>query len=54
MAYRVKPGHEMTLEEIGEVMGCSRERVRQLEFSALRKLANRALVRHAVTEALTT
>lgn len=31
----------MTLREIGEVMGLSRERVNQLEFAALRKLAKR-------------
>lgn len=53
MAYQVKQGREMTLEEIGEVMGCSREYVRQIEFAALRKLANRGMVRAAVREALT-
>ena len=52
MAYQVKPGREMTLEEIGEVAGCSRERVRQLEFAALRKLSHRLDVRRAVSEAL--
>lgn len=31
-------GRPMTLGEIGEVLGVSRERVRQIEQSALRKL----------------
>lgn len=52
MAYRVKSGQEMTLEEIGAVAGCSRERIRQVEFSALRKLAGRPAVKAAVNEAL--
>ncbi len=53
MAYQIKPGHEMTLEEIGKIAGCSRERIRQLEFMALRKLSARPMVRAAVREALT-
>jgi len=52
MAYRVKPGVEMTLEQIGEIGGVSRERIRQVEFDALRKLARRPCVRAAVNEAL--
>ena len=32
------PGRQLTLEEIGTVMGVTRERVRQIEASALRKL----------------
>ncbi len=52
MAHPIRPGHEMTLEAIAEVAGCSRERVRQIEFAALRKLAGRPMVRRAVQEAL--
>lgn len=48
MAYQVRDGHEMTLAEIGEVAGISRERVRQIEFDALRKLAGRPGVRKVV------
>ena len=32
------PGREFTLEEIARLMGVTRERVRQIEFRALRKL----------------
>ena len=32
------PGRTLTLEEIAEVMGITRERVRQIEAGALRKL----------------
>lgn len=32
------PGRMLTLEEIGEIMGVTRERVRQIEARALRKL----------------
>jgi hypothetical protein len=32
------PGREFTLEEIAKLMGVTRERVRQIEFRALRKL----------------
>ena len=37
-------GHQMLLDEIGELMGVTKERVRQLEFSALRKLEHNARV----------
>ena len=32
------PGRSLTLEQIGTIMGVSRERVRQIEAHALRKL----------------
>ncbi len=32
------PGRMLTLEEIGSIMGVTRERVRQIEVRALRKL----------------
>ena len=32
------PGRSLTLEQIGNIMGVSRERVRQIEAQALRKL----------------
>ena len=32
------PGRTITLEQIGKIMGVSRERVRQIEAQALRKL----------------
>jgi len=32
------PGRMLTLEQIGEIMGVTRERVRQIEAHALRKL----------------
>ena len=32
------PGRSLTLEQIGSIMGVSRERVRQIEAHALRKL----------------
>ena len=33
-----EPGRSYTLQEIADVVGVSRERVRQLEFAALRRL----------------
>jgi hypothetical protein len=34
-----------TLEEIGQMMGLTRERIRQIEQSAMRKLAKRTMVK---------
>jgi hypothetical protein len=36
---RTYPGEAMTLEEIGQLLGCTRERVRQIELRALEKAA---------------
>jgi RNA polymerase primary sigma factor len=42
-------GQEMTLQEIGERYGYSRERVRQMEERALEKIRQRIEERHGVT-----
>lgn len=39
-------GRMKTLQEIGEMMGVSRERVRQIESYALRKLKNKKRANH--------
>ena len=39
------PGRQLTLEEIGQVMGVTRERVRQIEAHALRKLRHPSRMR---------
>lgn len=39
------PGRQLTLEEIGKVMGVTRERVRQIEAHALRKLRHPSRIR---------
>lgn len=36
------PGRQLTLEEIGTIMGLTRERVRQIEANALKKLRHPA------------
>lgn len=41
-AYRVIDGDEMTLEAIGEIACVTREMIRQIEASALRKLKRNA------------
>lgn len=43
----VKAHTPMTLEEIGAIMGCTRERVRQIETKALRKL-KRGLIERGI------
>ena len=40
------PGRQLTLEEIGKVMGVTRERVRQIEAHALRKLRHPSRIRY--------
>ena len=45
MRFRLeRNGQERTLEEIGNYFGVSRERIRQIESKALKKLRNPALV----------
>lgn len=39
-------GRMKTLQEIGELMGVSRERIRQLESSGFRKLKNKRRLKH--------
>ncbi|KAL8162598.1 hypothetical protein V2J09_014087 [Rumex salicifolius] len=39
-------GRTKTLQEIGELMGVSRERIRQIESSAFRKLTNKKRTKH--------
>lgn len=39
------PGRRLTLEEIGSIMGVTRERVRQIEALALRKLRHPSRIR---------
>lgn len=39
-------GRMKTLQEIGELMGVSRERIRQIESSAFRKLKNKKRTKH--------
>lgn len=46
MRYELFDGEVKTLEEVGEKLGISRERVRQLEQRALKKLKNIALKKH--------
>lgn len=38
-------GRMKTLQEIGEMMGVSRERIRQIESSAFRKLTNKKRIK---------
>ena len=39
------PGRQLTLEELGQIMGVTRERVRQIEARALRKLRHPSRMR---------
>ena len=38
LRYGLDDGRERTLEEVGQLFGITRERVRQIEFKAMRKL----------------
>ena len=38
MRYGLDDGHPRTLEEVGKAFGVTRERIRQIEAKALRKL----------------
>ncbi|KAJ8556380.1 hypothetical protein K7X08_029771 [Anisodus acutangulus] len=44
--FGLEDGRMKTLQEIGELMGVSRERIRQIESSAFRKLKNKKRTRH--------
>lgn len=44
------PGRQLTLEEIGEIMGVTRERVRQIEAHALRKLRHPSRIKYLCEE----
>jgi RNA polymerase primary sigma factor len=46
MRYGIEQEHDRTLEEIGQTFGLSRERIRQLEVQALRKLRISAATKH--------
>lgn len=39
MRFGIEDGNSMTLDEIGDIMGVTRERIRQIEVKALKKLA---------------
>ena len=38
LRFGIDSGQERTLEEVGRLLGITRERVRQLEFRAIKKL----------------
>ncbi|XP_042064661.1 RNA polymerase sigma factor sigB-like isoform X1 [Salvia splendens] len=44
--FGLEDGRMKTLQEIGELMGVSRERIRQIESSAFRKLKNKKRTKH--------
>jgi DNA-directed RNA polymerase sigma subunit (sigma70/sigma32) len=51
LAETAADGRTYTLREVGEVMGLTPERVRQIEATALTKLHAAMVVRHGVTRA---
>lgn len=44
--FGMEDGRMKTLQEIGEIMGVSRERIRQIESCAFRKLKNKKRTKH--------
>ncbi|XP_057498847.1 RNA polymerase sigma factor sigB-like [Actinidia eriantha] len=44
--FGLEDGRTKTLQEIGELMGVSRERIRQIELCAFRKLKNKRRIKH--------
>lgn len=44
--FGLEDGRMKTLQEIGELMGVSRERIRQIESCAFRKLKNKKRTKH--------
>ncbi|KAI4302868.1 hypothetical protein MLD38_038567 [Melastoma candidum] len=44
--FGLEDGRMKTLQEIGEIMGVSRERIRQIESCAFRKLKNKKRTKH--------
>jgi RNA polymerase primary sigma factor len=44
MRFGLEDGIPHTLEEVGEVFGVTRERIRQIEMKALKKLKNHPLI----------
>lgn len=51
--FGLEDGRMKTLQEIGELMGVSRERIRQIESSAFRKLKNKKRTKHLMQYAIT-
>lgn len=46
MRFGLGDGRMRTLQEIGEALGVSRERIRQIEMCALRKLRSKRRAKH--------
>lgn len=51
--FGLEDGRMKTLQEIGELMGVSRERIRQIESSAFRKLKNKKRTKHLMQYVIT-
>ncbi|MNC93903.1 RNA polymerase sigma factor SigA [compost metagenome] len=52
LRYGLADNHERTLAEVGKELGISRERARQLEAEAMRKLRRDVSFRHELQDAL--